>query len=103
MSKDYFENPISNFHYASKHFGQIYKVVFANLFHYEKLFSYCLEMLFWILEIFRILFELIWSQNAKDMKESKKEKKKRRNIKKDKMVAGNQSAQSQNRPTTRLT
>jgi hypothetical protein len=85
------------------HFGQIYKVVFANLFHFEKLFSYCLEMLFWILENFRILFELIWSQNAKDMKEIKNRKEKEKKQKKDKMAAGNHSAQSRNRPTARLT
>jgi hypothetical protein len=63
-------------------FGQIYKVSFANLFHYEKLFSYCLEMLFSILENFRIWFELIWIQNAKYMKEIKNRKEKQKKQKK---------------------
>jgi hypothetical protein len=69
MSKDYFENPISNFHYASKTLWPIYKVLFENLFYYEKLFSYYLEMLFWILEKFRNWFELIWCSNEKVMKD----------------------------------
>jgi hypothetical protein len=54
MPKDYFENPICNFHYESRPLWPIYKVLFANLFYYENLFSYCLEMLFWILEILEI-------------------------------------------------
>jgi hypothetical protein len=46
FSKDYFENPISNLHYASKPLWPIYKVLIANLFYHENWFSYCPEMMY---------------------------------------------------------
>jgi hypothetical protein len=76
------ETPISIFHYANKPLLAIYKVLFENYVYYENCIPYCSEMFCSILGKFIIWFESFWSQNAKDMNKSEKQKRENDRIKK---------------------